>query len=57
MARRFGPRLSQQLSHAFGVEIDKDVARRVLAKHYRPSGAGTDGPSWLTFLAHAKDSL
>jgi putative transposase len=52
---RFGcVRIAQQTSHTFGVEIDKDVVRCVLAKHYRPSGAGTDGPSWLTFLAHAK---
>ena len=49
-------RIAQQISHAFGFEIDKDVVRRVLAKHYRPE-SGTDGPSWLTFLGHAKDSL
>ena len=30
--------------------------RRVLAKHYRPTH-GSDGPPWLTFLGHAKDSL
>ena len=29
----------------------------MLARHYRPGDAGTTGPSWLTFLAHAKDSL
>jgi transposase InsO family protein len=40
----------------FGVEIDKDVVRRVLAKHCRPT-SGSDGPSWLSFLGHAKDSL
>src|SRR6185436_5211981 len=52
---RFGcRRIAQQLSYAFGLEIDKDVVRRVLAKHYRP---GSGGPSWLTFLGHAKDSL
>jgi putative transposase len=28
----------------------------VLAKHYRP-GAGTDGPSWLSFIGHLKDGL
>lgn len=39
------------------VEIDKDVVRRVLAKHYRPGDPGTDGPSWLTFIGHVKDSL
>jgi hypothetical protein len=55
---RFGSvRIAQQLSHAFGVNIDKDVVRRVLAKHYRPSDAGDAGPSWLTFIAQPKDSL
>jgi putative transposase len=29
-------RIAQQISHAFGVDIDKDVVRRVLATHYRP---------------------
>jgi putative transposase len=54
---RFGcPRIAQQLSKAFGIEIDKDVVRRVLAKHYRPV-LGDGGPSWLTIIGHAKDSL
>ena len=30
--------------------------RRVLAKHYLPE-AGTDGPSWLSFIGNMKDSL
>ena len=50
-------RIAQQLSHVFGIEIDKDVVRRVLAKHYRPSDTGANGPSWLTFIAQTKDSL
>ena len=50
-------RIAQQIAHAFGVEINKDIVRRVLAKYYRPGDAGTNGPSWLTFIAHAKDSL
>jgi hypothetical protein len=50
-------RIAQQIAHAFGVEIDKDIVRRVLAKHYRPGDSGPNGPSWLTFIAHAKDSL
>jgi putative transposase len=50
-------RIAQQISHDFGITIDKDVVRRVLAKHYRPGDCGTDGPSWLTFIGHAKDSL
>ena len=32
------------------------VVRRVLAKHYGPE-AGTDGPSWPSFIGHMKDSL
>lgn len=39
---------------AFGIEIDKDVVRRILAHRYRPKSGD---PSWLTFLGHAKDSL
>ena len=50
-------RIAQQISHAFGVEIDKDVVRRVLAKHYRPDPSALSGPSWLTFFAQTKDSL
>jgi hypothetical protein len=54
---RFGcPRIAQQLSYAFGVEIDKDVVRRVLAKRYRPE-PGSQGPSWLTLLGHSTDTL
>jgi hypothetical protein len=36
------PRIAQEIARTFGIDIDKDVVRRVLAKHYRP-GAGTDG--------------
>src|SRR5215471_5484614 len=50
------PRIAQQLSLAFSVEIDKDVVRRVLSNHYRPD-SDSGGPSWLTFLGHAKDSF
>ena len=50
-------RIAQQISHAFGVQIDKDVVHRVLAKHYRPGDSGATDPSWLTFIGHAKDSL
>ena len=54
---RFGcVRIAQQISHAFGVQIDKDMVRRVLARYYRP-GSGTEGPSWLSFIGPAKDSL
>ena len=38
------PRIAQQLALAFGVSIDKDIVRRVLAKHYRPKGAACGLP-------------
>ena len=50
------PRIAQQIGLAFDIQIDKDVVRRVLATHYRPD-TDSSGPSWLTFLGHAKDSL
>ena len=49
-------RIADQISLVFDIEIDKDVVRRVLARHYGP-GPGSNGPSWLTFLGHSKDSL
>ena len=55
---RFGcPRIAQEINKAFGVDIDKDVVRRVLEKHYRPGPDSGHGPSWLTFIGHQKDSL
>jgi putative transposase len=55
--RRWGcPRIAQQIALAFGVEIDKDVVRRILSVHYRPE-SDSGGPSWLTFLGQTKDSL
>ncbi len=50
------PRIAQLISTVFGIEIDKDVVRRVLAKHYHPNSGG-NGPSWLSFIVHTKDSL
>jgi putative transposase len=50
------PRIAQEIARAFGIDIDTDIVRRVLAKHYRPQAA-TDGPSWLSFIGHMKDSL
>ena len=50
------PRIAQQIALAFGVEIDKDVVRRILSVHYRPE-SDSGGPSWLTFIGHMKDSL
>lgn len=50
------PRIAHQINLAFGLSIDKDVVRRILAKYYRPL-PGTEGPSWLSLLGHTKDSL
>ncbi len=49
-------RIAQQIAKAFGIDLDKDVVRRVLAKHFRPT-PGNGGSSWLTVIGHAKDSL
>src|SRR5579864_6327777 len=54
---RFGcPRIAHIISQTFGVDIDKNVVYRVLAKHDRPAPGGT-GPSWLSFIGHTRDSL
>jgi putative transposase len=50
------PRIAQQIVLAFGIPMDKDVVRRILAVRYQPDEDST-GPSWLTVLGHAKDSL
>src|SRR5580765_4535249 len=50
------PRIAQQITLAFGISIDRDVVRRILAARYEPTPASS-GPTWLTVLAHAKDSL
>src|ERR1039458_7472782 len=54
---RFGcPKIAQHLAKTFGIDLDKDVVRRVLAAHYHPE-LRDNGPSWLTLLGHTKDSL
>ena len=51
------PCIAQEINKAFGVDIDKEVVRRVLGKYYRPGPDSGHGPSWLTFIGHLKDSL
>jgi putative transposase len=46
------PRIAGQIELAFGISINKDVVRRILAAHFRPSGDGS-GPSWLTFIGQS----
>ncbi len=49
-------RISMQIFAAFGITISRFAVGRILRKnkHKLPSG---DGPSWLTFIGHMKDSL
>jgi len=55
---RYGcPKIAEQITKLFGIDIDKDVVRRILAKHYHPSPDIDGGPSWLTFIGNMKDSL
>ena len=55
---RFGcPRIARIISQTFGVNIDKNVVYRVLAKHYRQVPPGGTSPSWLSFIGHTTDSL
>ena len=54
---RYGcPRIAQQINLTFGLELDKDVVRRILATYYKPD-PNNRGPSWLTTIGHAKGSL
>jgi hypothetical protein len=45
------PRIAQQIAWAFGIPINKDVVRRILAVRYQPEPVSV-GPSWLTVLGH-----
>ncbi len=49
-------RIAMQISNIFGIDLDKDVVRRILSTHYKNNPKNT-GPSWLTFIGHMKDSL
>ena len=51
------PKIALTISRVFGIEIDKDVVRRILKKYYHPNPFDHGGPSCLTFLGHVKDSL
>ena len=50
------PRIAQQIALAFGIPLNKDVVRRILAARYRPT-PDSPGPSWLSVLGQTKDSL
>jgi transposase InsO family protein len=50
------PRIAQQIALAFGIPLNKDVVRRILAVRY-PQTPDSRGPSWLSVLGQTKDSL
>ena len=56
MLSRWRRKLAADGNKAFGVNFDKEVVSRVLAKHYPPKPY-KGGLSWLTFLRHISDSL
>lgn len=49
------PRIAVIINRMFATEVNKDVVRRILVRHYCPESG--DGLSWLTFLGRTKDSL
>lgn len=49
-------KIAEQIWNAFGLAINKDVVRRILIRNYR-QGPGGDGPSWLSAIGQARDSL
>ena len=51
------PRIAFIISNTFGIEINKDVVRRVLINHYNPKPGEGSGPSWLSFIGNMKNSL
>jgi len=48
------PRIAEQISLAFGIPINKDGVRRILALYYRPVPDG-DGPSSESRRAYSRD--
>jgi putative transposase len=50
------PRIAQQIALAFGIPMNKDAVRRILAVRYQPA-PNSAGPSWLAVLGHTRDSL
>ena len=51
------PKIALTISNTFGIDIDKDVVRRVLKNHYNPGPFDHTGASWLTLIGNLKDSL
>ncbi len=49
-------RISMQIFQSFGITISCFCVDRILKKYGGPAQGG-NGPSWLTFIGHMKDSL
>ena len=49
-------RIAMQVYEAFGIEISRFAVGRILRQNWGRIPPG-DGPSWLTFIGHMKDSL
>ena len=45
-----GPKIALLVSNRFGININKDVVRRILALHYKPDPSNHSGPSWLSLI-------
>jgi len=55
---RFGSlKIAMTVHNALGIDIDKDIVRRILQKYGHLIPPRDGGPSWLTCLAHTKESL
>lgn len=50
------PRIAQQINLPLGLKLGKGIMRRLLVTHCRPDPSN-HGPSSLTTIGHAKDSL
>ena len=51
-------RIAMQLYHEFGIKISRFAVGRILRKHYDKNNPSQgNGPSWLSFIEHMKDSL
>jgi len=54
---RFGyGRIAMQIFKEFGIDISRFAVARILRQNYK-NIPDNNGPSWLTFMGHAKDSL
>ena len=49
-------RIAMQIYETFGIEISRFAVGRILRQNWHRIPPG-EGPSWLTFLGHMKDSL